>query len=124
MEAMDRAEAEAARVVDLAGALKTLVSYAKWQINEGADHHPTLPSTIAQANAVLAATSAMTLTEEQARAKWLFIRQAMEDVIEYDDAWTADDIDNHENKIVEVILVALFGEIAETDALGKESRHD
>jgi hypothetical protein len=50
----------------------------------------------------------MTLTEETARAKWLNIRQAMEGVIEYDDAWTADMIDSHENEIVEVILAALF----------------
>ena len=50
----------------------------------------------------------MTLTEEEARAKWLPIRQAMEGIIEYDDGWTAEDIDNHENKIIEVILAALF----------------
>lgn len=50
----------------------------------------------------------MTLTEKQARVKWLSIRQAMEGVIEYDDAWTVDMIDNHENEIIEVILSALF----------------
>ena len=27
---------------------RTLVRYARWQINEGADHHPTLPSAVAE----------------------------------------------------------------------------
>ena len=50
----------------------------------------------------------MALTEKEARAKWLAIRQAMEGVIEYDDAWTADAIDSHENEIIEVVLATLF----------------
>ncbi len=59
-------EALRERVAELAGALKMLASYAKWQIDEGADHHPTLPSAVAQAHAALSATPAKAL--ERARA--------------------------------------------------------
>lgn len=39
----------------LAEALKTLRVYAVHQVNEGTDHHPTLPSAISKAEAVLSA---------------------------------------------------------------------
>ncbi len=38
---------------DLPGALRMLIKYARWQVKEGADYHPTLPSAIAQAQHVL-----------------------------------------------------------------------
>lgn len=38
---------------NLEQSLRTLIQYARWQIKEGANHHPTLPSAIAQAEAAL-----------------------------------------------------------------------
>lgn len=35
------------------GSLKTFISYARWQVNEGADYHPTLPSALDQAKQAL-----------------------------------------------------------------------
>lgn len=35
--------------------LKQMCKYATWQVNEGPGHHPTLPSALASAEAVLAA---------------------------------------------------------------------
>lgn len=39
---------------DLVSALASLVQYAQWQMIEGVDYHPTLPSAVNNACAVLA----------------------------------------------------------------------
>lgn len=39
---------------DLFDDLSMLVQYAEWQIREGTDHHPTLPSAISKARSTLA----------------------------------------------------------------------
>ena len=46
--------------------------------------------------------------KEQAEAKWAEIRQALDGVIDYEDGWTADMIDKHENEIVQAVLDAVF----------------
>jgi hypothetical protein len=64
MAAITKAEAGLTRAVQPASkpvgdggavrdALATLIKYAVWQVKEGADHHPTLPSAVAAAEAAL-----------------------------------------------------------------------
>lgn len=53
----DRCRANArliAAAPDLRTMLETMIRYAEWQIREGADHHPTLPSAVDAARAAIA----------------------------------------------------------------------
>ena len=46
----------------------------------------------------------------EAEARWDDMRTALEGVIEYDDAWKAELIDDDQNKIIKAVLDGLFGE--------------
>ena len=59
-------------------ALETLVKYADWQIREGKDHHPTLPSAIGQARAALSSPAPDRLSEEERRDK---VRQILDEML-------------------------------------------
>ena len=50
------------------------------------------------------------MTRAEAESRWDNMRTAMEDVIDYDDAWKAEDIDDDQNKIIKAVLDGLFGE--------------
>lgn len=40
------------QIANLRRALRQLIKYARWQMTEGANHHPILPSAVAEAQAV------------------------------------------------------------------------
>ena len=50
------------------------------------------------------------MTRAEAEARWTNMREALEPVIDYDDAWKAEQIDNDQNKIIKAVLDGLFGE--------------
>lgn len=52
---------------------RDLLMYARWQVEEGADHHPTLPSAIARATAFFGAggASELALILRDPRARYL-----------------------------------------------------
>ena len=50
------------------------------------------------------------MTRAEAEARWGDMRTAMEGVIEYDDAWRAEQIDDDQNRIIKAVLDGLFGE--------------
>ncbi len=50
------------------------------------------------------------MTRADAETRWIDMREALEGVIEYDDAWKAEQIDDDQNAIIKAVLDGLFGE--------------
>ncbi len=57
------------------------------------------------------------MTRAEAEARWTDMREALEGVVEYDDAWKADQIDDDQNRIIEAVLDGLFGEVSDRGRL-------
>jgi hypothetical protein len=57
------------------------------------------------------------MTRAEAEARWINMREALTDVVEYDDAWKPEQIDTDQNNIIKAVLDGLFGETTDPGRL-------